>query len=81
MTMIDERFDDPVQFCETLWDLMQLNRVKQYQLAREAGMDRSRVNKYLRIRRRPSLETMLRLDAALTRILYQRSQRRRRPKP
>lgn len=81
MTALDDRFDDPVRFVEQLWDLIQLNRVTQKALAREAGMDRSRVNKYLRLRRRPGLESMLRLDGAFTRILYRRTQRRRRPKP
>lgn len=81
MTTIDDRFSDPVEFVRVLHDLMRLNNVKQYQLAREAGMDRQRVGKYIRVARRPSLESMLRLDEAFTRIIYKRSQRRRRPKP
>lgn len=80
MTTIDDRFSDPGQFVVTLRDLLEQNNVKQYQLAREAGMERQRVGKYLRSTRRPSLESMLRLDEAFTRILYKRSQRRRRPK-
>jgi hypothetical protein len=41
-------------------------------------MDRHRINHYIHGRRRPTIETMLKLDDALLRILHQRAGIRRR---
>lgn len=74
------RFENPVKFVRQLNVLMKATEVTQSALAVEAGMDRSRVNHYLRERRRPTLETMFRLDEAFSQIIFQRqrSSRRRR---
>ena len=80
MSSLAERFEDPAEFVRALNKLMATARVTQTRLAAEAGMDRSRVNHSLRERRRPALETMLRLDEAFSRILFQRRQSRRRPR-
>ena len=76
--MRDDRFSDPPAFTAELRVILMTNRISQARLAREAGMDRHRVNHYLRGRRTPELATMLRLDDALLRILHQRTRIRRR---
>ncbi len=73
-----DRFADALAFMAELKVILLSNRISQARLAREAGMDRHRINHYLRGRHSPKLETMLRLDNALLRILHQRSKIRRR---
>jgi transcriptional regulator with XRE-family HTH domain len=70
--------DNPEAFCAELLILLRANKISQARLAREAGMDRHRINHYLRGRREPEHRTMLRLDDALLRILHQRTRIRRR---
>ena len=69
---------DATSFMSQLGVILGENRISQARLAREAGMDRHRINHYLRGRRVPGLRTMLRLDSALLRILHQRATIRRR---
>lgn len=69
-----------MEFTRELAQVLAAFKIMQTRLAVEAGMDRSRVNHYLRERRRPSLSTMVRLDEALSRILYRRRTFRRRPR-
>jgi transcriptional regulator with XRE-family HTH domain len=73
-----DRFADPEAFCAELKVILIKDRISQARLAREAGMDRHRINHYLRGRRNPELATMLRLDDALLRVLHQRTKIRRR---
>lgn len=76
--MSSDRFSDPEAFMAEVVVILAKNKISQARLAREASMDRHRVNHYLRGRRNPELTTMLRLDDALLRILHQRSRIRRR---
>jgi transcriptional regulator with XRE-family HTH domain len=75
---VSDRFENPEAFCAELLILLKTNKISQAHLAREAGMDRHRINHYLRGRRDPELTTMLRLDDALLRILHRRTRIHRR---
>ncbi len=76
--MTEDRFSDPAAFMVNLLEILGRNKVSQARIAREAGMDRHRINHYVKGRRVPTIESMLRLDDALLRILHQRAGIRRR---
>ena len=76
--MTEDRFADPQAFMTNLLEILGKNRISQARIAREAGMDRHRVNHYVKARHTPTIESMLRLDDALLRILHQRAGIRRR---
>lgn len=78
--VIKFRYSDPEEFIRELGQVLVAFQITQSRLAFEAGMDRPRVNNYLRGRRRPTLDTMLRLDRALSHILYRRRNSGRRPR-
>lgn len=73
-----DRFAEPEVFMSGLLEILGKNKISQARIAREAGMDRHRVNHYVKGRRVPTIESMLRLDDALVRILHQRAGIRRR---
>lgn len=76
--MTEDRFADPAAFMTNLAEILAKNKISQARIAREAGMDRHRVNHYVKRRTKPTIESMLRLDDALLRILHQRAGIRRR---
>ena len=78
MTTKPER--DPGRYCETLAKLMAEHDVSQARLARATGMHRSGVHLYVHGKRRPTIETMERLDRGFLGILHQRAHIRRRPR-
>lgn len=65
----DFKYDSPKDFIHCVNAVLKLAGITQAAFSAEAGMDRARVNHYLQGRRRPTLETMIRLDAALFRLL------------
>ncbi len=77
MTQLLSQYDDPAEFVRVLTVLLEKTGVPQAKLAYAAGMDRHRVNHYLRGRALPSLRTMLRLNAGLFAAMAEPTRRRR----
>ena len=67
--MADPRFENAPAYVAVLALVLDKAGIPQSQLATEVNMDRHRLNHYFSGRRRPTLETMIKLDAGLFRIL------------
>lgn len=61
---------EPDDFMETLRRRLAMHGIPHAKVALEAGMDPSRVSRYMNRRRVPNLETCLRLDAAADKLIY-----------
>ena len=72
--MTDPRFENAPAYIAVLAMILDKAGISQAQLAGEASMDRHRLQHYFAGRRRPTLETMIKLDAALFRILRMETQ-------
>jgi transcriptional regulator with XRE-family HTH domain len=66
---IERRYGRPDGFCARVLETLHNHGLTQAALAREAGYDFANVNRWLHMRRTPSLPVMLILDEALERLL------------
>lgn len=72
MDSIQARFGTPAEFIDRLKAALALHNIRHAHLAREAGVCPTQISRWFSGRVKPSLETMIRLDNALTRVLYGR---------
>lgn len=72
--MADPRFENAPVYIAVLALILDKAGIAQAQLAAEVSMDRHRLQHYFAGRRRPTLETMIKLDAGLFRILRMETQ-------
>lgn len=63
------RYGEPERFLEHARAQMALHNIAKRALAREAGIDHSQLRGWFNGRVTPTLESMLRLDAALKRLI------------
>lgn len=73
MTMLERvnrHLGDPEVFVRRVASALVANGLSQAALARAAEVNESNLCRYLNLRARPSMETMLRLDDALERLTH-----------
>lgn len=69
-TFYQQRFGTPEEFIEALRAKLALHNVSHAKLALAAGVCPTQLSRWMNKRVRPSLESMIRLDAALNTVLY-----------
>jgi len=67
--IIERRYGDPARFVSSVKLWIHESGVTQLQVAAEAGMDPSNLNRWLNGHVAPSLKNMLMIDEALERLL------------
>lgn len=76
LNTIRERLGSPGEFVANVRRKLALHGIPQARLAERLGVPPSNLSRWLRGRVRPSLETMLRIEVAVDRLIYGAEARR-----